>query len=291
MVLDPARADRWNALMKHSLLRALLATALFSGPLAAAESVLLADPDVKLGLKIEASTVSKNGRTVTTGAGGSNTRSVDITRTRQLQRTMAPDATGGEVTYRILKDHITTVVDGKKENTTAPLDGKVATGLRNGAGNWTFTLADGTATGEAVEQLEILAGFENRRWLPNRKVEVGESWNFAPNFIRASLKRDIPNPQVMGTMKLRQIGKAPDGTRQAIIDCFIRGGGQKELPQGGGAQADGGLTGNLTVNLDQPGRMRFHLVGKLATGAEDGSGTARAMMPLTLTLKTDPLGK
>ncbi|WP_226895705.1 hypothetical protein [Luteolibacter marinus] len=275
--------------MMRPLLSALLGTVVVSA-LNAAESVMLAEPDVKLGLKIEATTSAKGGKAISSGAAGTTEQTVDVSRHRVIQRTMHPDAIGGEVTYRFLQDRIITVVDGKTESSSGALDGKVAKGLRNGAGNWTFTLADGTATGDEVGQLELAGGFENRHWLPGKKVEVGESWNFSPNFIRSSLKLDLPAPEVSGVMTLREIGKAPDGGRQAIIDLFIRGGGKEFLPDGGVKKADGGLTGNLTVNLDRPGQMRMHLTGKLATGSREGGESAGALLPLTMSVKIDPMG-
>ena len=258
-------------------------------PLSAVESVLLKDPDTKLALKIETSTVAKGGRAETTGAAGQTSQSIDITRERLIHRTMHPDAIGGEVSYRIIRDAITTAIDGKPDSKTGGLQGKTAKALRNGAGNWTFSLTGSAAYGEAANDLEMLGAFENRKWLPGRKVAIGESWNFNPNFIRRILQRDVPNPQVIGIMKLRKVDKAPDGTRQAIIDCYIRGGGKKALTGGAVADAETGLAGSLTVNLDQPGRMRFYLSGRLNTGTTKGGESARAILPLNMSVKINPL--
>ena len=70
--------------------------------------MLLKEPDPKLSLKIESSTVAKGGRAETTGATGQTSQSIDITRTRLIHRTMQQDAIGGEVSYRIFRDAITT---------------------------------------------------------------------------------------------------------------------------------------------------------------------------------------
>jgi hypothetical protein len=255
----------------------------------AAESVLLKEPDPRIALKIESSTVAKGGRAETTGATGRTTQSIDITRERLIQRTMQPDAIGGEVSYRILRDAITTAVNGSQAAKTGGLEGKTAKARKNGAGNWAFSLPDGSAYGEAADDLEMLGAFENRKWLPGRKVAIGESWNFNPTFIRRALQRDVPNPQIIGIMTLRKIDKAPDGTKQAIIDCYIRGGGDKTMTDGAVADAEAGLGGTLSVNLDQPGRMRFYLSGTLNTGASKGSDSARALMPLNMSVKLDPL--
>lgn len=258
----------------------------------AGESVMLANPDEKLALRIEASTGTKGGVVTSSGTAGSVRQTIDITRSRVVERTMKPGADAhGEVTCRFLQDRIVTAVDGKPATAAGPLDGKVATGLPDSTGNWTFTLTDQTASGDVVQQLEELAGFENRKWLPGRKVEIGETWNFTPWFILSSLQRDIPNPQVVGMMKLSELGKAPDGSRQAIIDCVIRGGGEADTPDGSGAKAEGSLKGVLIVNLDQPGRMRMDLAGKLETGSEKKSGTTSASLPLTMSVKIEPLGK
>lgn len=269
----------------------LLIAGLFLSSVHAQESVMLANPDEKLALKIEATTGTKGGSVTRSGATASVSQTVDITRTRIVERTLKPNTTGGEVTCRFLQDRIMTAVDGKSDTNPGPLNGKVATGLRDSAGKWTFTLAEKTATGAAVQQLEELAGFENRKWLPGRKVAVGETWNFTPWFIRSSLQRDIANPQVVGIMKLRELGKAADGSRQATIDCVINGGGETEAPDGSIAKAEGDLKGVLIVNLDQPARMRMDLVGKLETGSEKKTGTTSASLPLNLSVKIEPLGK
>lgn len=258
--------------------------------LSAAESVLLKEPDPSLALKIVTSTVAKGGQAKTTGTAGQTTQLIDITRERLIQRTMQPDAIGGEVSYRILRDAISTSVNGTPSAKTGDLEGKTAKARKNGAGNWTFSLPAGTAYGEAAGDLEMLGGFENRKWLPGRKVAIGESWNFNPTFIRRALQRDVPNPQVIGIMKLRKIDKAPDGTKQAIIDCFIRGGGEKTQADGSVADAETGLAGTLTVNLDQPGRMSFYLSGRLNTGTTKGGDSARAIIPLNMSVKLSPIG-
>ncbi|MEM1084445.1 MAG: hypothetical protein AAGI48_09990 [Verrucomicrobiota bacterium] len=267
-----------------------LAGSLTIGVLSAVEPVLLKNPAPELPLRIQTSTIAKGGRASSTVPTGTTSQTIDITRKRHIERTMRNDALGGEVTYRILQDVITTAVNGKTENKTGPLEAKSPKARKNGAGNWTFSL-EGTALGEAADDLEMLGAFENRKWLPERKVAIGESWNFEPSFIRRSLQRDIPNPQVTGVMKLREIGTAPDGTRQAIIDCFIRGGGRSETPTGATVTAETGLVGNLTVNLDQPGRMRFYLNGKLATGVAKPGDSAKVMMPLNLSVTINPIPK
>ncbi|WP_035603383.1 hypothetical protein [Haloferula sp. BvORR071] len=269
----------------------LLLAGLFLGSVHAEESVMLANPDEKLALKIQATTGTKGGIVTRSGAKDTLRQSVDITRTRVVERTMKPDSTGGEVTCRFLQDRITTAVDGKSETSAGPLDHKVAAGLRDAAGKWIFTLADRPATGDVVQQLDELAGFENRKWLPGRRVAVGETWNFTPWFISSSLQRDIPNPQVVGIMKLRELGKAADGSRQATIDCVINGGGETEAPDGSIAKAEGGLKGLLIVNLDQPARMRMDLVGRLKTESEQKAGSTSASLPLNLSVTIEPLGK
>ncbi|MGB6222988.1 hypothetical protein [Haloferula sp.] len=277
--------------MMNPLLKTLVTSALFSTTIlqaSAEERVMLKEPDPKIALRIETSTVVKGGEAESAGPGGTVREKIDITRERLMQRTMTPDAIGGEVSYRILKDSITTSLNGKVDTKTGPLEGKTATARLNGAGNWTFSLS-GIATGDAVQELSMLEGIENRRWLPGREVAVGESWNFSPNFIRRSLQRDFPHPQVSGLMKLRKVEKKSDGTRQAIIDCFIRAGSSKVLDDGEVIDAETGLVGSLTVNLDRPGLMRIYLSGKLNTGASKDGETARAVMPLNMSAKFDPM--
>ncbi|MFC7339177.1 hypothetical protein ACFQY0_18430 [Haloferula chungangensis] len=258
-------------------------------PALASESVLLKEPDPKLGLEISSSTAAEGGVAETSSSAGHTTQSISITRERLIRRTMRPDGIGGVVSYHILRDAIHTSINGTSTSKTGDLEGKTATAGKNGAGNWSFSLPEASVYGEAAKDLEMLGAFENRKWLPGRKVAIGETWNFNPTFIRRALQRDVPNPQVIGIMKLRKVDKAPDGSDQAIIDCFIRGGGEKTMSDGSVADAETGLAGTLTVNLDQPGRMRLYLSGRLNTGTVKGGETARAIVPLNMSVKINPL--
>ncbi len=275
--------------MKSAVLRHLqtgcLALAIGSRAVAA-ESIVLADPDPALALHIEATTISRSGEVAVRGAEESSIRGIGLTRERVLDRSMKPGAAGGIVTYQIVGDRLTRQEAGKPAVTRQPLDGTSATGRRDPSGRWRFSPAGKRVPGD-VEELEFLTAFENRRWFPGRAVAIGETWEFPAEFIRRSLQRDIPQPEVAGLMKPREIGKNPAGHRQAVIDCVIRGGGNAPLP-GGEAGAEGQLSGTLIVDLEQPGTMRLQLTGHLTTTARRGADSTRIALPLTLMVRIEP---
>ncbi len=259
-------------------------------PLGAQERVMLKDADEKIGLRIHSVNRSSGGRVETEGAGAGSAGSatVAVTRTRQIERRYLPDPLGGKLRYHFVRDQVASQVDGESRQAPGPLHGKRVTGTRNGAGNWVFDIEGGVAVGDQVEELDLLGAFENKRWQPNRMVQVGDSWDFTPRFIRQTLKRDLPASEAVGVMKLREIGKAADGSRQAVIDCVIHGGGE-QATGGGLRKADATLSGVMTVNLDRPGELRLRLSGTLVSGAEVGAARSTAKMPLTMTLETTPL--
>jgi len=256
----------------------------------AQERVKLVDPPVGLALRIESTTTSKGGSATVKGGGGASRSEVSLTRKRLLERRHLDDALGGKVTYRVLADRIVSGVDGREESKAGPLDGLTLEGMKNGAGNWVFTPSQGTLRGDAVSELDLLAAFENRRWLPGREVAVGESWEFSPGFIRASLRRDVASAQVVGMMKLRAVEKRADGVRVAVIDCSIRGGGRERTATDAEAGAEGNLVGVITVNLDQPGHIAWHLNGTLLSGSRAGDTESVVRLPMTLKLVIQPLG-
>lgn len=287
--LAVAIPTEWDADMKSPVLRCLQMACLslsLGSRAAAVETVMLADPEPSLALHIEGSTLSRSGEVAVRGGAESSIRGIGLTRERMLDRSMKPGANGGVITYQIIRDRLTRQEAGDPVVTRQPLDGTTATGRRDGSGRWLFFPAGKRVPGD-VEELEFLTAFENRRWLPGRAVAIGETWEFPAEFIRRSLQRDIPQPEVVGMMKLREIGKNPAGQRQAIIDCVIRGGGGKSLPRGG-AEAEGKLSGTLIVDLEKPGTMRLQLTGQFTISTQSGAESSRSVLPLTLMVKIEP---
>lgn len=246
---------------------------------------MLADPDPALPLRVEASTFSRNGEVTVRGAGESSVRGIGITRDRVLERAARPTASGLVVTCRILSDRLTRRTGGEPVVTRQPLDGMTATGRRDASGRWRFAPEGRRVPGD-VEQLEFLDAFENRGWLPGRKVAVGDSWEFPAAFIRRSLENEIAHPEVVGLMKLREISRDEAGRRSAIIDCVIRGGGGAEGTAG--TAADGKLSGTLIVDLEKPGAMRLQLTGQFTILTRRDGGSVRSELPITLMVKIEP---
>jgi hypothetical protein len=268
----------------------LFLTALLVSSAFAAETYLLKEPDEALGLSVETLSVAKNSTTTTRTEGGVSTRhKADVVRWRQWNRTFRDDALGGKVHYRMLRDEVTTRLDGDERTQAGPLHGRIAMGQRNGAGNWVFTLAEGAAVGDQVTELESIQAIENRRWLPNRKVAIGETWEFTPQFIRNTLRRDVRNAVAVGLMELVAVDKMPDGGRQARIKVVVRAGGEEVKSSREVVGAEGMLSGEMTVELDRPGAMVLRLAGTVVSEAKVGTTGAVARIPVTLRFESKPL--
>jgi len=270
--------------------RGWIVLAVLVSPLLAEERYLLKGPAADLGLSLRGTTVSKGGVAETHDAAGDHASRVELTRERIWQRLYLADGPRGKVSYRIIKDRISTGLDGAGESHDGPLSGHVAVGEKNGAGNWVFELGDDVPDAEQRRELELLGLFENRRWLPGEEVALGESWKFTPGFLRGTLRRDLPHAEMIGLMTLRKVETNARGERQAVIDCVIRGGGEEHDAAGGEHDAEALLSGNLTVNLERSGEMSFHLTGALVTGAREGGVVSRVRMPVTMKLEMSPLG-
>ena len=263
---------------------------LFASSALGAETYLLKEPDEALGLSVETLSVAKDATTTSRGEGRARTtHKADIVRWRQWNRTFRNDALGGKVHYRMLRDEITTRLDGDEKTQAGGLHGRIAVGQRNGAGNWVFTLAEGTAVGDQVAELDAMQAIENRRWLPNRKVAIGETWEFTPQFIRNSLRRDVKNAVAIGLMELLSVDTTADGVRQARIKVVVRAGGEEVKSAREVVGAEGLLSGEMTVDLDRPGAMVLRLAGTVVSEARVGSTDAVARIPVTLRFESKPL--
>lgn len=250
---------------------------------------MLKDFPVELPLRIESVSVSKGGAVETSGGEGAGTASISVTRRRLIERRHGDNALGGRLSYAVKEDRMISSVNGAEQSEPGPLDGLTLLGDKDSLGRWVFSPRSGSLVGSASSELDLLAAFENHRWLPGKEVEIGESWRFTPGFIRASLRRDVASAQVAGVMVLRAVEKRSDGTRQAVIDCSIRGGGREESEPGKEVSADGVLVGVMTVNLDKPGLVTWHLAGTLRSAVSKGAREGRAKVPVEITLNIRPL--
>ncbi|MGB1129358.1 MAG: hypothetical protein ACPG4K_04860 [Haloferula sp.] len=275
--------------MIQKVLKPLVLASLMTGSLAlGAESYVLKEPGPEVGLQVETLSVVRGGVTESSAGGATKTLITDVVRRRQWQRTYLADALGGKVHYRMLRDDVGTRLDGKEDLSRGPLAGRVAVGRKNGAGNWAFSLETGSAVGDQIDELTAMESIENRRWLPNRMVEVGETWEFVPQFIRGSLRRDVPDSVAVGIMELLSVTKKADGTREALIKVVVRAGGESVKGIGNVVGAEGNLSGTLVMNLDKPGTMLLKLTGIVVTAAKVGSADSVAKLPVTLRFESKP---
>lgn len=269
---------------------ACLALLLASFPASAAETYLLKEPDEKLGLKVKTLSVLKGATTSLRVSGQEKAgHRADVVRSREWRRIFEADALGGQVFYEMLRDETGASLDGDEQRVAGPLHGEIAVGRRNGAGNWTFALKEGTATGKQVDELKAMEAIENRRWLPGREVAIGETWEFTPRFIRDTLRRDVTSAVAVGLMELVAVEPKPGGGRVARIKVVVRAGGKDFKSRGETVGAEGALTGEMSVELDRPGAMVLSLKGTVVSEAHEGGSDAVARIPVTLRFESEPL--
>ncbi|WP_353415644.1 hypothetical protein [Haloferula helveola] len=249
----------------------------------------LQEPPVETPLAVETISVAKGVTTTRTVDGKVMRHTADVVRWREWDRTFTDDALGGIVRYRMKRDEIATKVNGEESKTDGPLAGKIALGRKTGAGNRTFSLSERTAVGDQVDELVAMASIENRNWLPNRHVKIGETWEFTPQFVRAALRRDVPNSVAVGLAELVDVKKLPDGSREALVKLVIRGGGEAAKGPNNVVGAEGLISGNLTVNLERPGELVLRLNGTLVSEAQVGDADSIARVPITLRFESKPL--
>jgi hypothetical protein len=255
------------------------------------KGVLLSDPPSALGLSIESVTESIGGEAKITKGEGTQATKISLMRSRSFERRHQGDPNGGKVVYRILIDRVMTSASGEASQHPSLLEGFTLNAMKGNDGKWLFTPESGNIQGDAVTEVELLEAFENRRWMPGRVVEVGDSWPFTPGFIQGTLRKDLRSAKASGLMKLIAVQKLEDGTRQAVIECSITGGGREERGVAQVAAAQLSLSGKVVVNIDRPGIIVCNLSGRMASGVKSGTTEKEVEMPVSLKLKISPLTK
>ena len=181
-------------------------------------------------------------------------------------------------------DTFTTITTGGREETiedSSPLNGKMFAMNKAPQGDWTFEL-DGSIPRQRIQkEIDELTVYLKRRWYPERVVNIGDSWEFDPAWIRMILQKDLEKAKLIGTMKLRQIRHTAKKDI-AVIDISVRG-------SGGDFQADGTeqnarieLKGQVMVDLKTMLDESLELEGVLETRSGKVSESKKAKLPIRL---------
>lgn len=220
-------------------------------------------------------------------AGKTSKGTIAITRDRELVWTFRAPAADGTRRGMVRVPKITTSsvvkIAGKEEKSTdnSPLTGKMFAMSKSPTGDWKFELDGSVPLTRVQHEIEELTVYLKRDWYPGREVNLGDSWEFDPAWVKMIIEKDLSKAQTIGTMRLRQIRHAE--TRQiAVIDISIRSTGADFNPDGSESGASVELTGQVTVNLDTMLDESLELKGSITSSSSKAGESTKAKLPVSL---------
>ena len=222
-----------------------------------------------------------------TAAGKTSKGSISISRDRELVWTFRSPAPDGTKRGMVRVPKITTSsliqIDGKKEKSTdnSPLIGKMFAMSKSPTGDWKFELDGSIPLTRVQHEIEELTVYLKRDWYPAREVNVGDSWEFDPAWVKMIIEKDLSKAQTIGTMRLRQVRRAE--TRQiAVIDITIRSTGSDFHSDGSQSGASIELAGQVTVNLDTMLDESLELKGTVTSSTSKPGESSKVKLPVRL---------
>jgi hypothetical protein len=222
-----------------------------------------------------------------TSAGKTRKGSIAITRDRELIWTFRQPTADGTKRgmVRVPKITTTTVVkiDGNEEKSTddSPLTGKLFAMTKAPAGDWKFEL-DGSVPMSRVEhEIDHLSAYLKRDWYPNREINVGDSWEFDPTWVKLIIEKDLTHAQTIGTMRLRQVRRA-QSREVAVIDISIQSSGADYKSDGSESSASIDLKGQVIINLATMLDEELDLTGTVTTSTRKPGESVRFTLPVRL---------
>lgn len=223
-----------------------------------------------------------------TVSGKTSNGTISITRDRELVWTFRAPAADGTKRGMVRVPKITTIskakIDGHDENSTdnSPLTGKMFAMSKSPTGDWKFELDGSVPLTRIQSEIEELKVYLKRDWYPEREVNLGDSWEFDPAWIKMVIEKDLSKAQTIGTMSLRQIRRTAS-RHMAVIDVTIRSSGGDFKADGSQASATVELSGQVTVNLDTMLDESLELKGTVTTSASTAGESTTVKLPIRLT--------
>jgi hypothetical protein len=221
-------------------------------------------------------------------AGKASYGTISINRDRELVWTFRQPAADGTRRGMVRVPRITTTsvvkIDGKEEKTndSSPLTGKMFAMSKLPAGDWKFELDGSIPLTRVRREIDELTVYLKRDWYPAREVNVGDSWEFDPAWVKMIVEKDLSKAQTIGTMRLRQV-RHTEKRDTAVIDITIRSTGADFKSDGSEASAAIELTGQVTVNLATMLDEELNLTGILTTETRKPGESTKVRLPVRLT--------
>lgn len=241
-------------------------------------------------VRMVAHTESKGGTIETSRDGKWRSGTMRVVRDRELFATVREPGPEGmlRVMLRIPKFRSISVItlDGQDSPSLedSPLVGKLIAANRDKEGNWKFELDGTPLSSRGQGELDELAAYQKRQWYPDRELNVGDSWEFDPAWIKLVIQRDLAKAQTIGTMKLAQLQRSL--TKQtAVIEVSIRSTGKEWRPDGRETGAAVNLQGKVVVNLANNLDEKLDLEGTVSSTARKGIETTKLQLPLQMEVR------
>jgi len=219
--------------------------------------------------------------------GKSSAGTILLTRERELVWTFRdPAADGtrrGMVKVTKISTTSKTVIDGRTENLSdaSPLVGKMFAMSKSLKGDWKFELDGSVPLVRVQKEIDELKVYLKRDWYPARDLNVGDTWEFDPAWVKMVVQRDFSNAQTIGTMRLRQVRNSFT-RRLAVIDISIQSTGAKFQSDGSSGEGTIDLTGQVTVNLDTMLDESLELKGTITTQSSKAGEKTQMKLPVRL---------
>ena len=220
-------------------------------------------------------------------AGKSGSGTISITRDRELVWTFRQPAADGTKRgmVRVPKINTSTIIkiDGKEEksNDLSPLTGKMFAMAKPPTGDWKFELDGSVPLTRVRNEIEELTVYLKRDWYPAREVNLGDSWEFDPAWVKMIIEKDLSKAQTIGTMSLRQIRRS-EKRQTAVIDISIRSTGADFSSDGSESSASIELTGQVMVNLSTMLDEELNLKGTVSTTTGKAGESTKVTLPIRL---------
>lgn len=229
------------------------------------------------------------GGTIERSIGGRTSRgTISLARERDLAWTFRQPAADGTRRGMVRVSGLTSTskikIDGKEEKSDdrSPLVGKMFAMSKAPTGDWKFELDGSIPLTRVRHEIEELTVYLKRDWYPGREVNLGDSWEFDPAWIKLIIEKDLAKAQTIGTMRLRQIRRT-EKLQLAVIDITIRSTGADFKADGSESSASIDLSGHVTVNLATMLDEELVLQGTLNTETRRGGDVTRLKLPVRLT--------
>lgn len=230
------------------------------------------------------------GGTVEISSNGKTSKgTIASTRERELVWTVrapAPDGTKrGMVKVPGITTTTITKIAGKSNTVTdaSPLNGKMFSMSKSPSGEWKFELDGSVPYSRSQSEIEELTVYLKREWFPTKEVNLGDSWEFDPAWIKMIVEKDLSQAKTIGTMRLRQIRRG-EKRQIAVIDVTIRSTGGDFKADGSETTASVDLSGQLTVNLDTMLDESLELKGTINIDTNKAGETRKVKLPVNLTV-------